>query len=637
MSRLMTPLLEFPYLPKWIIFLVDISLSVVAFVITYLICYELLKQTVVVEPFLYKVFLNTVVTAFCFFLFRTYNGIIRHSTFIDVLRILGAVATANLIMAAISNLSMVSLDRFIFPNIGFFINFILTFTLVFATRLFVKLYYDFAKNNFNPYKKKSPLLIYGLNPGSVEVARMVKQNPNLPYLLAGFISPDTHALHKKILDVPVFSDAEMEAVIVNKRVSSILINPLELDRNVKQELADKCIRLKVSLLTAPLVSGWQENGVHKAKEINKIRIEDLLGRIPIQINIESIARELKGKHILVTGAAGSIGSEIVRQISKFEPDLLILCDIAETPLHELRLKLEEDYPKLKFLPIVSDVRNLTRMESIFRTYRPGSVYHAAAYKHVPLMEENPCESILTNVLGTKQIADLAVKYNSEVFVMVSTDKAVNPTNVMGASKRIAEMYVQSFDRYLRTIGAETKTRFITTRFGNVLGSNGSVIPRFKEQIEKGGPVTVTHPEIIRYFMTIPEACRLVLEAGNMGKGGEIFVFDMGDPVKIVHLAEKMIRLSGLEPHKDIEISYTGLRPGEKLYEELLNNKEATQPTYNRKIMIGKVREYDYEEVKLNLLQIIETARTFKEEDVIRKIKEIVPEFAPTNPIYSSLI
>jgi FlaA1/EpsC-like NDP-sugar epimerase len=499
----------------------------------------------------------------------------------------------------------------------------------------VRLLFDYARSSQASTVKNIPLLIYGVGSTSVGLAKMLLANDNLPYRIAGFITPNVEISRKEILNSPVYylDDIFYNAHLL-KKIKAILVNPKEIERSEKQFLADKCLDHKIDILSAPPVEDWRD-WEKNLREIKKIKIEDLLGRIPIQIDIESIGENLKGKTILISGAAGSIGSEIVRQISRFDLGLLLVCDIAESPLHQLGLELEDKFTHIPYISIIADVKDYNQMKIVFEKYRPHYVYHAAAYKHVPLMESHPCEAILTNVSGSRNMVDLAVAYEAEAFVMVSTDKAVNPSNVMGASKRIAEIYVQSLYRKLKNQSPDSSPiRIITTRFGNVLGSNGSVIPRFNSQIKQGGPVTVTNPDIIRYFMTIPEACRLVLEAGNMGKGGEVFVFDMGDSVRIKDLAEKMIRLSGLVPYKDIEIKFTGLRPGEKLHEELLYDKEKIKMTHNRKIMIGEVAEYDYEQVNPVLTQLINTAKEFDKMSVVKLMKELVPEFVSQNSIYS---
>ena len=630
---------ELPYLPRWTVLSIDICITIVAFTISYLLCYQLMKTVVITGPFLTKLLVNTFVSIFFFLVFKTYTGIIRYSSFTDVLRILTTLFCINAVMVVFNILLKTFFGNAIFFNSGFFISFLLTFSLMLVFRMLVKVIYDQIGNgNFLYGKGYAPLLVFDVTPSTVAIAKMIKNDVSVPYRIVGFISPDPKAIDKLIMNETVYSMDKKDALkIKRKGVEVLLINPLELNRQEKQVIADYCLENNLQIVSPPPVSEW-DNGQLRIDKIKSLQIEELLGRIPIKISVEEIGRSLEQKCVMITGAAGSIGSEIVRQVARFNPSLLLLCDIAETPLHYLQLEVNEKYPNLNFLPVICDVRDRERMEQIFRTYRPNHIYHAAAYKHVPLMENHPAEAIHTNVLGSKNIADLAIKYDAEVFVMISTDKAVNPTNVMGASKRIAEIYVQSLSKYLKDCPEikNKKTKIITTRFGNVLGSNGSVIPRFKGQIEKGGPVTVTHPDIIRYFMTIPEACRLVLEAGNMGKGGEIFVFDMGDPVKIIDLAEKMIRLAGFVPYKDIDIKFTGLRPGEKLYEELLADEESTQPTYNEKIMIGSAREYDYLAVQIQLNKLLSAVLKYQEDDVVKIMKELVPEFISANSTYEEI-
>ncbi|MDR0506360.1 MAG: polysaccharide biosynthesis protein [Dysgonamonadaceae bacterium] len=578
------------------------------------------------------------VTVFFFFIFKTYLNLLRYSTFKDALRIFLAIFFANITLVVINKLLSVYYEHSILPKEGLFVNFILTFCFIFLSRMSVRLLFDFIR----AYHKKSdnqshiPLLIHGVGPVSISLAKMIAANEHLPYDIAGFLTSDRNAKRKEIISYPVYSqDDFFNDISKFKNIKAFLIVPNEIERAEKQIFADICAKNRIDLLSAPQAEDWKN--FENIKKIKKVRIEDLLGRIPIHIDIDSIGKNLNGKNVLITGAAGSIGSEIVRQISRFKLNLLIICDVAESPLHNLGLELEDKYPNMPFVQVIADVKNYNQMKCVFDEYKPQYIYHAAAYKHVPLMEKHPCEAVLTNVLGSRNIIDLAVLYKSETFVMVSTDKAVNPSNIMGATKRIAEMYVQSLHRKIiqQSPNAPT-TRIITTRFGNVLGSNGSVIPRFYDQIKAGGPVTVTDREIIRFFMTIPEACRLVLEAGNFGKGGEVFVFDMGDPIRITDMAEKMIRLSGFEPYKDIEIKFTGLRPGEKLHEELLYDKEKVIPTNNRKIKIGIVPEYDYNEVVSILTPLIETANNFNKIETVKLMKRLVPEFISQNSEYEEL-
>jgi FlaA1/EpsC-like NDP-sugar epimerase len=464
---------------------------------------------------------------------------------------------------------------------------------------------------------------------------MIRSSQEHKFKLVGFIDDDKNSTQRMIMGLKVyFLDEEtIQRVIVHK-AKAIIVTPLKMNSiNPKVDL-DIFLNNNLAILTSPPMSIWKDD-MPTIKQIKSIQIEDLLERPQIEISTDNIAAQLKSTVILVTGAAGSIGSEIVRQVVKFSPKLIVLLDQAESPMHVLQLELEEKYPQQNFTAFIGDVRNKERMEFMIEMFRPDYIYHAAAYKHVPMMEDNPVESIQVNVKGTKIMADLAVKYEVKRFVMISTDKAVNPTNVMGASKRIAEIYVQSLFKRISE-DSECETKFITTRFGNVLGSNGSVIPHFKGQIEKGGPVTVTHPDIIRYFMTIPEACMLVLEAGAMGEGGEIFIFDMGSPVKIVDLAKKMIRLAGYIPEVDIKIEYTGLRPGEKLYEELLNQKETTQPTYHSKIMIAAVQQYNYDTVSAQVEELINYSAMCKNYLTVSQMKKIVPEFLSKNSQYERL-
>ena len=460
----------------------------------------------------------------------------------------------------------------------------------------------------------------------------MRANPQNRYLLCGFIADEEDLVGKRLMGLKIYAnDDKLPGILERKGVKRIIISPAKMKEVRQTDFLDKMLSQGIKVMYTPPMDEWQKDaGLHA--QIRKIRIEDLLEREPIQIDLHKIASHIEGKRVLVTGAAGSIGSEIMRQVAAFNPYVMILVDQAETPLHDVRLELMDKWKAVEAQTIVGDIANASRMEDIFRRYRPQYIFHAAAYKHVPMMEDNVSESIQTNVAGTKILADLAVKYGAEKFVMISTDKAVNPTNVMGCSKRICEIYVQSLAKKLQRTG-EAQTQFITTRFGNVLGSNGSVIPRFREQIERGGPVTVTHPEIIRYFMTIPEACRLVLEAGSMGHGGEIFIFDMGKPVKILDLAKKMISLSG---HPEVKIEFTGLRHGEKLYEELLNVKEHTQPTYHEKIMIASVREYDYDEVKGRIEELIKTSYGYDDMATVGAMKSLVPEFISKNSCFEAL-
>ncbi len=480
----------------------------------------------------------------------------------------------------------------------------------------------------NPNKDKRSVIIFGAGESGIITKRTLDRDAGTKYKVLAFIDDDTKKQEKKLEGVTIYGIEKLDELLQHHDVSNLIISIQNLAPAKKQMIVDICLNHNTKVLNVPPVTNWI-NGELSFKQIKKVQIEELLERDPIQLDKEDIQKQLSGKVILVTGAAGSIGSEIVRQLIRFNPEKIVLLDQAESPLYDMEMELHDKYSQLRYEVVMGDIRNKERMENVFQTFHPQIVFHSAAYKHVPMMENNPSESVLTNVLGTKTIADLSVEYKVEKFVMVSTDKAVNPTNVMGASKRIAEMYTQSLNK-------KSNTRFITTRFGNVLGSSGSVIPRFRQQIETGGPITITHPDITRYFMTIPEACQLVLEAGAMGKGGEIFIFDMGESVKIYDLAVKMIKLSGLVLDKDIRIIYTGLRPGEKLFEELLADHENTLPTHHKQILIAKVKEYDFATVSNSISELILLFEKQNNKSIVKKMKELVPEFKSNNSVYVEL-
>ena len=566
-----------------------------------------------------------------FKMFHTYDGILRYSSFVDLQRVGYAVLTGA-VLSYVAHFGMMQIPYFRSVYVGgadIMLASLLSTLLLWAVRVLVKTVYDVSIDKLNA----RATLIYGVTKGGMGLAKQVRNDKTLKMSLAGFVSDEEHVKHRVLMGLSVYPlDSNLKNVIRKHHVECLLVAQGALDsfRNNK-ELQDDLLSAGVHIYI-PKANEWNP-AQPQTQQLKEVSIEDLLPRDEIKIDLESVADTLRGKCVLVTGSAGSIGSEIVKQICKFGPREMVLIDSAETPQHDIRLMMAKNFPEIKAETIVTSVSGIIRMEDIFSRYRPDYVFHAAAYKHVPMMENNPSESIENNVYGTKILADMAVKYGVKKFVMISTDKAVNPTNVMGCSKRICEIYVQSLDHAIKTGKIKGVTQFVTTRFGNVLGSNGSVIPLFKRQIKAGGPVTVTDPNIIRFFMLIPEACKLVLEAGTKGNGGEIFVFDMGNPVKIADLAKRMIKLSGAT---GVEIKYTGLRAGEKLYEEVLNKEETTMPSFHDKIRIAKVRQYDYDTVERDIEDLVETSKHYDDMATVKKMKEIVPEFKSNNSVYEVL-
>lgn len=599
------------YFNRWVIFSVDLFLSVLATALIEIFIENNLGMPIFSTPLL--CLSSLLVSVAAIFLFRTYIGVIRYATLREVWRLLFmAMVKGVLLGICILWFHLLPGHFYLFLLADFF----LTFVSLLGIRVLMLNVYNAIL--LSTYVKKKSVLIYGIGEDSVTLSQGSTKVYMSDYVVRGFLVNRHKKRHFRISGYSVYGvedEEELKELVLRYNIDGILFPSVKVAQKEKEGLIPMCDAINLRTLVVP---GAEEmkNGV-VPRSVRRIHIEDLLGRDEIEINLREIANLLKGKTVLVTGAAGSIGSEICRQLAKFSIERLICYDMGETPMHNLRLELEEKYPYLKFTPVVGDVRSQTRLDFVFRTYAPQVVFHAAAYKHVPLMEENPCEAILVNVFGSRNVADMAVKYGVERFVMVSTDKAVNPTNIMGASKRLCEMVVQMMNR-------ESKTEFVAVRFGNVLGSNGSVIPLFKKQIEAGGPVTVTHPDIIRYFMTVPEAVSLVLQAGYYARGGEIFILDMGEPVKIDTMARNMIRLSGFEPDVDIKVEYIGLRPGEKLYEELLMKEEGLQETANKLIHIGKPIEMDDEKFKEQLVRLDEASR-----QEVGNMKDIVAEIVPT--------
>jgi FlaA1/EpsC-like NDP-sugar epimerase len=619
---------NFSIVPKYVIFLLDLGATVTALFIAILIQQNVSLAATNWSHVLNATFLMLLVNALVFSATKSYTGIVRYTGVQDALRIAIAVGLSSFIILVINTVALGVSSILSMTTLVIVLYTIFSFLFLISYRVLIKYLFAYAKN----YKmQKKSVVIFGAAATGVATQRVLENDGLANIQVIAFIDDDRKKGSKNLNGAPIVSFNEFKEMVAIKPVDELIIATYTLPTKRKNELVDFCLDHDIKVLSVPAYSKWAE-GKFSSRQLQSIKIEDLLERDPIQINNNEIKAQIKGKRILVTGAAGSIGSEIVRQLIPYSPDVIILCDQAETPLHNLELELKENGTRINCISYLADVTNKTRMQKLFEEFEPQYVYHAAAYKHVPMMELCPTEAVRNNVIGVKIIADLAIKHKVERFVMISTDKAVNPTNVMGASKRMAEMYVQALSNQ-----TGLATKFITTRFGNVLGSNGSVIIRFKEQIEKGGPVTVTHPNITRYFMTIPEACQLVLEAGSMGNGGEIFVFDMGKPVAIADLARKMIRLYGLIPNIDVNITYSGLRPGEKLYEELLNDAENTTQTYHEKILIAQVREVSFELVKQNTLELETILSTTNDEMLlVGKMKELVPEYISNNSIYQQL-
>jgi len=612
--------------PRWLILFIDLVISVFSIIFAFLLRFNFDLQDDYLKTIQYVVLYVLIIRLGFFLIAKTYAGIIRYTGSRDTLRILLVVVYSNTFYAIFNLIAFSVFEKtYIIPFSIIFIDFFISIFLLTGFRLFVKTIYS-EVNNF--FKEEKRIVILGINESAITTKRVLTRDADVKYKIEAFIIPDNTSEKKQLDGVRFYNLNELSTVFSKYEISELIIADKNITSTKKQEIINLCFEYDVNVLTLPEVKDWI-NGELSYKQIRKINIEDLLEREPIKLNEQAIKNDILNKTILVTGAAGSIGREIVIQLTKFRPKNIIVFDQAESPLYDLELELREKHNFQNYNIVIGSVTNKIRVSKIFETYKPNIVYHAAAYKHVPMMENNPSEAIKTNVLGTKIIADTSVEFKINKFVMVSTDKAVNPTNVMGASKRIAEVYIQ-------TLQQNSKTSFITTRFGNVLGSNGSVIPRFKQQIEDGGPVTITDPEITRFFMTIPEACQLVLQAGAIGNGGEIFIFDMGKSVKIIDLAKRMIKLSGLKLGIDINLKFTGLRPGEKLYEELLADAENTIPTEHKKIMIAKTREYKPKDIIPQIENLISILKKHDNFEIVGLMKQIIPEFVSRNSVYESL-
>lgn len=616
------------YLPRWVVLSIDLFIVIFTFLVTYFLLIGL-KMAYVTPQLFTKAFLIYIFTNLLFFrIFKTYAGIIRFSSFVDALKFLFSQMASFIFIVVVNYIILLTTFEKPFLTLGLFINFAFSFILLFLYRIFVKQVFENYFNK-NTTEELENILIFGADANAIAVANSILTEFPKRFVVKGFISLNKNDYTKRILNLPIFNGKKNIAALLRLNgANAIILAEKSIEKNEITRIVNECLSFNYKVYKIPTFTDW-ENQKDISKNIQKIEITDLLERDEIHLNKENIRKQVQGKVILISGAAGSIGSEIVRQLCKFNPKKIIALDQAESPLYDLGVELKHNYPLINLELILTDIRKKKELSHIFDKYKPEVVYHAAAYKHVPLMEENPRQAIMTNICGTKNMADIAVNYKVNKFVMVSTDKAVNPSNVMGASKRVAECYVKALQE-------TSETKFITTRFGNVLGSNGSVVPLFTKQIQEGGPITLTHPDIIRYFMTIPEACQLVLEAGAMGEGGEIFIFDMGEPVKIKDLAVKMIKLAGLKPGIDIKIDYIGLRPGEKLYEELLNDESNTLPTYHKKIMIAIDKQLNNQLIFVQINDLIENLDKNNDLESIKKIKNIVPEFKSMNSIYEQL-
>lgn len=625
----MVNLTDIRYLPRWVILIIDVCILFFSVIIAFFVLKRLgVTQLHTITQFQKYLLIVGVNAAFMFFL-NTHAGIIRHSTFIDIFKLFIASAAAIVTLVIINFTASWLGGEKLFRTWVLLLYFAISFTLLFLFRLAVKETFQFARE-FRRSSMKKRILVLGIEERSVAVARAIIDNPTLPYQVRGFMTQRTDSKKAKLLGKPIIPRSKLDSFTkAELGIDGVLIIKEMMTKEEMNDWVNQFLEKDLQVFKAPSVQKLRDNDL--STSIKSLQIEDLLNRKPIKIENDEVKKRHFEKAVLVTGGAGSIGSEIVRQVANFEPSLIVVLDQAETPLYDIELEMRAAFPSINFKFILGDISNRHRLEPVFEKYRFSMVYHAAAYKHVPLVEENPHEAVLVNILGSKNLAYLSSKYNVNRFVMVSTDKAVNPTNVMGASKRAAELYVQS----LQNVEGNT-TKFITTRFGNVLGSNGSVIPHFKKQIENGGPVTITHPDIVRYFMTIPEACELVLQAGTMGKGGEIFVFDMGEPVKILDLARRMIKLSGFEPDTEIKIIFTGLRPGEKLYEELLSDDAKTVPTHHEKIMISRDPLMQFEDINKMTVSISRAALKIDKVEVVKLLKTIVPEFKSNNSVFEAL-